>query len=444
MLLLCAGAVTLVRADHVKLKPGFNMFSKEQDVQLGREAAGQVEKQMPIVRDSQITSYVQGIGKKLASQPQADNYPYTFQVVNDPGINAFALPGGPTFVNTGLLRAAENEAQVAGVMAHEIAHVALRHGTNQASKANLIQLPAMIAGSLAGGGGSLLGQLAQLGIGLGANSVLLKFSRSAEREADLLGAQIMSRAGYDPIEMARFFEKLEAQGGSSGPEFLSSHPNPGNRRQAIQEEIRTMPRRTYTASGNGNFRQVQQLAASLPKPAQAAVASADCTTRVPVSGGLREYRGRAFSISHPSNWEAFGDPNSGMLTLAPREGLAQTRNGTYAVGFGAVASFFIPRHDDGRVDLERETRDLLAQLQSSNPSMHVESDARRIRIGGQNGLSMLLSSDSPLGNGAEVDLLVTAARPEGLFYSVLISPRSDFNEARGVFEQMVQSIRFAK
>src|SRR5687767_3127075 len=175
-----------------EVKPGFNLFSKEQDVQLGREASAQIERQVQLVRDSALTNTVAQIGRKLAATPEAGGYPYTFKVVNDNSINAFALPGGPTYVHTGLIRAAENEAQLAGVMAHEIAHVALRHGTNQASKANLIQLPAMLAGAIIGGDGSMLGQLAQLGIGLGANSVLLKYSRDAETQADVLGSQMMA------------------------------------------------------------------------------------------------------------------------------------------------------------------------------------------------------------------------------------------------------------
>jgi hypothetical protein len=443
---LLALAMLPAKADHVQLKPGFNLFSKEQDVQLGREAAAQVQQQMPIVRDQGIVSFVEQIGRKLASQPKAGGFPYSFQVVNDPGVNAFALPGGPTFVNTGLLKAAENEAQVAGVMAHEIAHVALRHGTNQASKANLIQLPVMIAGGIAGGSGSLLGQLAQLGVGLGANSVLLKFSRGAEREADLLGAQLMAGAGYDPMELARFFEKLESQGGARGPEFLSSHPNPGNRRGAIAEEVRTLPRRNYT-SGTGRFGDVQRLVAGLPaapRGGRGAVSSADRTAGGARSeGGFREYRGRAFSISYPSNWDAYGDPDSGMLTVAPRQGIVQARDGSSAIGYGATLSFFVPHHGDGRVDLERETRDLIGQLQSSNPSMQVNGQARRIRVGGQNGLSIPLYSSSPLG-GEEVDLLVTTARPEGLFYCVLIAPRSEFDTSRALFDQMIRSIRFSQ
>ena len=163
-----------------QLKPGWNLFSKEQDIQLGKEAAAQVEKQYTVVRDTDLANYIRRIGARLASVPEAGGFPYTFQVVADKSINAFALPGGPAFVHTGLLAAADNEAQLAGVLAHEISHVALRHGTNQASKANLIQLPAMLAGGMLGKSGSMLGQLSQLGIGLGANSVLLKFSRTAE------------------------------------------------------------------------------------------------------------------------------------------------------------------------------------------------------------------------------------------------------------------------
>jgi predicted Zn-dependent protease len=247
-----------------QFKPGFNLFSKDQEIQLGKEAAGQVDKQMEVIADPELNAYISSIGSKLAAQPPAGKYPYTFKVVNDSSINAFALPGGPTFVHTGLIAAADNESQLAGVLAHEISHVALRHGTNQASKANLIQLPAALAGQVAGSG-SMLGQLSQLGIGLGANSVLLKFSRSAESQADLMGAQIAASAGYNPVEMARFFKKLEGDGGSSGPQFFSDHPNPGNRMEAIENEIRYMPERQYDAD-TGQLARMKGIVAKLPPP----------------------------------------------------------------------------------------------------------------------------------------------------------------------------------
>jgi beta-barrel assembly-enhancing protease len=245
--------------------PGFNLFSKEQDVQLGQENAAQVRKQMAVIKDPFLTEYVTRVGKRLVSarEAQESGFPFTFEVVADPSINAFALPGGPMFINTGLLRAVDNEGQLAGVMGHEMSHVILRHGTNQASKSQLIELPAVLGSQMAGS--SMMGKLAQLGIGLGANSVLLKFSRSAESQADLMGSHLMAEAGYNPIEMARFFEKLNAQGGSRGLQFLSDHPNPDNREKAIEQEVRRLPQQNYGYE-TGEFQRMKQVVARIREP----------------------------------------------------------------------------------------------------------------------------------------------------------------------------------
>ena len=248
-----------------KFRPGFNLFSKKQDVQVGQESAAQVRKQMTLVKDSFLNQYVNTVGKRLANAREAKDsgFPFTFEVVADPSINAFALPGGPMFINSGLLKSVDNEAQLAGVMGHEMSHVILRHGTNQASKSQMIQLPAVLGSQMAGG--SMMGQLAQLGIGLGANSVLLKFSRGAESQADLLGSHLMAESGYDPVQMAKFFEKLEADGGARGPQFFSDHPNPGNRQAAIQKEVTKMPQQNYGYQ-TGQFQRMRQVAAAIKEP----------------------------------------------------------------------------------------------------------------------------------------------------------------------------------
>jgi beta-barrel assembly-enhancing protease len=429
------------QATHKDLKPGWNLFSKEQDVQLGREAAQQVEQQMQIVRDPELSEYVRRIGQKLTASPQADKYPYTFKVVNDPSINAFALPGGPTYVNTGLLRAVENEAQLAGVMAHEIAHVALRHGTNQASKANILQIPAMIAGAVVGGGG-LLGQLAQVGVGLGLNGVLLKYSRDAETQADLLGAQMMAQAGYNPLEMARFFEKLQAQGGGSGaPSWFSSHPDPGNRMKNIQQEIQTLPQREYTNTGTGQLRDIQARLGSLPASngtrsrAVGPVGNGDPRP----SGRFVEFRNRAYSIAHPENWEVFGDNDGVAVTIAPRSGLVQDRNGNVSVAYGVMISGYSP--PSGGRDLRQDTVDLIGQLRQSNPGMQVAGNQKGIRLSGQQALVTTIYNQSPMG-GREVDMLVTVNRPEGLLYFVFIGPEQDYRQLQPVFDQMLRSVRF--
>ena len=439
LLLLSVGAFAQPR----NVKPGWNLFSKEQDVQLGREAAAEVERQMPIVRDRTLNEFVNRIGQRLASTPEADRYPYTFKVVNDQNINAFALPGGPTYVHTGLIRAADNEAQVAGVMAHEIAHVALRHGTHQASKANLIQLPAMLAGAvLGGGGGSMLGQLAQLGIGLGANSVLLKFSRDAERDADILGARMMARAGYNPVEMARFFEKLEAQGGGRGPQFLASHPNPGNRMRTIQEEIRYMPQAQYSAQ-TGMFSQVKSAVGGLQAPSAnngGMRARTEASADPRPSGRFRTYRSQSFEIAHPDNWEVFGDPQGGMVTIAPRAGLAQDQRGGTHVVYGVMASYYQPR---GRGNLQQDTMDLINDLRRGNPSLQMgRQQTRRINVDGSQALVTVLYSESPYQGETEHDTLITVARPEGLFYVLFIAPASAAHQLESVYDQMLRSLNF--
>ena len=261
--LLAASTLTTAQGP-TKLHPGFNLFSKQQDVQLGQESAAEVRKKMPIIHDPFLTSYVNKVGKRLAASQEAQEsgFPFTFEVVADPSINAFALPGGPMFINTGLLKAVDSEAELAGVMGHEMSHVILRHGTNQASKAKLIELPALLGSEVAGG--SMLGQLASAGIGLGANSVLLKFSRTAESQADLMGSHIMAEAGYDPRQLAVFFEKLNGEGAHT-VQFFSDHPNPDNRERAIEDEAARMPPQTYGYQ-TGDFQRMKQAVAKIQEP----------------------------------------------------------------------------------------------------------------------------------------------------------------------------------
>jgi predicted Zn-dependent protease len=246
ILLLVLAGCAQARKPGEEIKPGFNLFSARQELELGQAYAEQIRREKRPARSAELQEYVARLGRRLAAAPEAGNYPYSFEVIEEPSINAFALPGGPIFVHTGLIAAAANEAQLAGVLAHEIAHVALRHGTNQATKSILVQLSLSAAGILSG-----RDWIAQLGA-LGVMPLLLNFSRSAETQADLLGARILARAGYDPQEMARFFETLEESGsGGKLPQFLSSHPKPGNRQQAIEREILALaagPARSSSAS----------------------------------------------------------------------------------------------------------------------------------------------------------------------------------------------------
>lgn len=249
-----------------QLKPGFNLFTKQQDIQLGQEAAAEIRKKVVILKDPVLNAYVNAVGKRLAASREAkeSGFTFTFEVVADPKINAFALPGGPMFINTGLLKVVDNEAQLAGVMGHEMSHVILRHGTNQASKADLIQIPLALAGQLTSSD-TLMGQLSQLGIGLGAESVLLKFSRTDESQADLMGSHLMAEAGYDPDELAKFFEKIKSEDTADAIAFLSDHPNPGNRSRAIKFEALRLPVQDYGYQ-TGQFKSMKKALAAIHEP----------------------------------------------------------------------------------------------------------------------------------------------------------------------------------
>ena len=249
-----AVAATLACATHnivqaptgrFQIQPGFNQYTPEQDIEIGQHAVQEVNRTMPVLPEShELTRYIQGLGQQLASRAPGENkWPFSFHVVNVKEINAFALPGGPIYVNVGTIQAADDEGQLAGVMAHEISHVILRHSTQQASKASLAQLPLAVLGVAVGQ--SATGQIAQIGGTLATQGLLLKYSRDAETEADLLGSQIMYDAGYNPYSMVEFFAKLEKEGGPGAPQFLSDHPNPGNRVENVRQAINKYPKKNY-------------------------------------------------------------------------------------------------------------------------------------------------------------------------------------------------------
>src|SRR5262245_49432782 len=267
---VCLSATGLFAQTVIKLPK--NKYTPEQDVKLGLEAAAEVRQQYPIIQDERITTYLSGLGDRLvvAAPPELKQsiYKYSFTPVNLKEINAFALPGGPMFVHRGMFDGAVAEGEVVGVMAHELSHVLLRHGTANASKAQnpwlqIGQLASQIGGAVMGGAvGSAIAQGGQFGLG----TLLLRYSRDFEKQADLLGAQIMARAGYDPRALAHMFETIEKEsqssGGAGNPQWMSSHPNPGNRTVYINKEAESLT--IATPADSSGFQPIKTAFASLP------------------------------------------------------------------------------------------------------------------------------------------------------------------------------------
>jgi hypothetical protein len=437
-LLLIVFSMTVV-AQRTKLKPGRNIFSPQQDVDLGREAAKDAERQMELINNNTANTYISALGKQLESKvPNEFKFPFYFKIVNDRSINAFALPGGPVYVHRGAIEAADNEAQLAGVIGHEMGHVILRHGTNQATKAQFGQGALGILGAVLGGNA---GQIASVGGGFLANSVLLKYSRDAESEADLVGTQTLYDLGYDPKAMAEFFDKLAKEHkGTSTEQFFSNHPIPENRVLKVNAEIKKLgPAVSNPRTDSPNFQEVKRIMLSLPEPAKRDPKAAPTNNssnssngRAPALPSTRtvELSANGVRLRHPDNWKAAVQGTH--FDVAPDGGVFSGN-----LAYGMIVDVFTPQNTRS---LDQATTQLLNELMRGNPSMKTVRSRMQTRIDGQSALLTELSNDSPAG-GQETDYLVTVMRSNDVLYFVMVAPVKDVAQYKNSFNAILDSVK---
>jgi hypothetical protein len=439
-----------------KITPDANKYSLQQDIELGQEAAAEARKQLPMLNDSRVDNYVERVGENLvdAIPPEFRHagFRYTFDVVNQKEINAFALPGGPMFLNRGMMEASRSEAEMAGVMAHEISHVILRHGTAQATKGQKFQIGAVagqVLGAIVGGAaGSVIAQGTQFGLG----AYFLKYSREYERQADLLGAQLMARAGYDPRAMATMFQTIQSEGGRSGPEWLSSHPDPGNRSAAITREASML--RVQGNADTGQFASIKsQLQGMSPAYTAEQIARGQARSRPtgtagratrrtvnvePPSTRFRTYSPSNFlRVSVPANWEQVN--TGGGVTYAPDggfvEGDGQTAF-THGVEVGVV--------EGGTGNLQRDTQQLLQNFARSNPELQRAGNTRRVSMGGRQGLSTPLANTSEVTGQREYVNLATAQLRNGdILYVIGVAPQPEADTYERAFQRVRETLEIA-
>ena len=446
-------AVAWPAAAQTKIVAPNNNYSVQDDIKLGQEAASEVRRELPMLNDDRVDDYVEDVGARLVaaipSEFRHNGFRYTFDVVNQKEINAFALPGGPMFLNRGMIEAAKSEGEMAGVMAHEIAHVALRHGTAQATSGQKWAIGSaigQIAGAILGGG---LGQVLSTGSQIIPGLKIMQYGREFEREADLLGAQILARAGYDPREMANMFRTIERESGSSGPEWLSSHPNPGNRYNAIINEAKSL-----RVQGNANTGQFQTVQARLDdmSPAYTAeqIARGQTGGRTVGTGGrtvqvdppANSYRthqpGNFLRVSVPSNWDVVNN-NNGGVTYAPDGAFFRGDGGatafTHGVQIGVV---------QGSGNLQRDTQQLLNSFGRSNPQLRQQSGLQRDTVGGRNGYTTILSNRSEVtGQQERIALSTTQLRDGSLLYVVGVAPANEAGTYNSTFQRVRRSLQIA-
>lgn len=443
-----------------------NKYKVQDDIKLGREAAQQVEQQMPILNDYEATRYLQEVGRRLVNAIPAEfqhpEFQYSFKLVNARDINAFALPGGPMYVNRGMIEAAHNEGEMAGVMAHELSHVALRHGTAQQTelskpKNQVLGIGAILGGAILGG---------QTGAAIGQTIVAASFtrySREYETQADVLGAQIMAAAGYDPRDLANMFRTIEQQsGGQRAPQWLSSHPDPGNRYNNINREAEMLRVARNTNQDNRQFQRVQSRLSGMPRAqsmeeiarnaqngrgtgrgngqgqgeGQNPMANGRYSSRVEYpSARTRVFTGGNWvQMSVPDNWREL--PTQGSVWFAP-EGAYGDQGISHGAMIGAAQA------QNG--NLQQATEDYVNGLLQNEGNNYLRQTANytRTSLGGRNAYATTLSGRSPLTNRNEVvNIITTQLRSGELFYVVAVSPENEASSYNSAFRNMIRSIRF--
>jgi Zn-dependent protease with chaperone function len=445
-------------AAQTKVTAPKNKYEPKDDVQLGREAAAQVEQQLPLLRDDNITSYVSDIGRRLVqaipAEMQHPEFNYTFKVVNVKEINAFALPGGPMYVNRGMLEAARNEGEVAGVIAHEISHVMLRHGTAQATKATKYQMGTIagaVIGAIVGGRtGNVIAQGTQFSLG----TAFLRFSREYEKQADILGSQNMARAGYNPVDMANMFKTIQERGGPGGPQWMSDHPDPGNRYTYILQEAKSL-RVTNAVTNTAAFESAKARLGQLPPAPSTEEVTRSAgnnrgpsgrSTGAPITGNVprpassyKNYsEGNIFRVSVPSNWREL--PGNNSVTFAP--------DGAY--GSAGDQSVFTHGVEAGVArnelhDLQTATDELIQSLAQSNPRLSRGSGYARATIGNREGLRTVLANVSDAtGRPERIELFTTTLQDGTLFYLIGVAPDAEFDAYEPVFRRVAGSVQLAR
>ena len=440
-------------AQRTGIIPPKNKYNVQDDIKLGNDAARQVEQRFPIIYDPDATAYIERIGQHLVDaiprELQQPAFNYRFKWVNASDINAFALPGGPMFVNRGMIEAARNEGEMAGVMAHEISHVALRHATAQATKQSSAKNTLGTIGLILGG--AILGGQsgAQLGA-IGAAAWMTKYSREYESQADALGARIMADAGYDPRDLANVFRTIQQQsGGREGPQWLSDHPDPGNRYDAINREAATLRVSPNPIKLTRDFERIKARFRLLPPaPSMAEIergASSGEVIRNPnsqqsryssdvpnPSRRLRPYSGLNWlRINVPSNW--FDIQGQDSVEFAP-----EGAYGDQGITRGVMAGIYRAQNND----VKSASDAYLNEILQGNSYLRQRGGFIETTVAGRRGYTTSASGRSLVTGKTEiVTFYTTALRSGDLFYIVTVVPDDETYVYGSTFRSVLNSVQ---
>jgi predicted Zn-dependent protease len=447
-------AMPLLAIGQTDIKIPKNKYKVADDQKLGADYSRQVEQQLPILNDVESTRYLQQVGDRLEGAiPQKYRQPAFncgFKIVNARDINAFALPACYLYVNRGMIEAAKNEGEMTGVMAHEISHAMLRHSTAQMTQQSnplkqILGIGAILGGAIVlGETGAAIGQTIYSGL------FVLPFSREYETQADILGAQIMANAGYDPRDLANMFKTIEkTSGGGGGPEWLSTHPNPANRNENINREAELLNVSNNPIKITRGFERIQAKFRSLPKAKsmkeieeeykrnqdknKGSLEQGRYTSQVALpSARTRAFTGGSWmTMNVPDNWKEF--PGESSIEFAP-----EGAYGNQGITHGALLGV----ENTQSQDLGDATDAYVNGVLQGNAYLSRQGGYTRTTISGRTAYSIVLSGTSPVTNRTEVATVYTALLRNGQLFSIVtVVPQTQQGSYNATFRNMIRSIR---
>ena len=429
------------------LKPGINFFSIQQDIDLGKEASRDAEKQLELIRDPNALRYLNELGKRIAQNSKNRELPYEFKLVNSKEINAFAFPGGFIYVNRGTIEWADSESELAGVLGHEITHAALRHGTNQMSKQLLVTAPLSILGGAFGEGG-WKEQLTALGISFGLNGLMMKYSRGAESQADLGGVQALHASNYDPTGMATFFRKLEGLRKTEPgmlEAFFANHPPPEDREQAVQREISHLSSLQNPKRDSEEFHRIKSAVSLMPAPRAQSPQEKQQGSSQPQSVpepssryvAYRHHNG-LFRFEFPDNWQVAGEGEQGVTIVPPGGSIGSGNQSQISHGL------LVNVADVGQESKPQDVTDeFLRQLIQDNSHLQeVRGSRDSFDLGGEKATRILLTGRSPATHQMENVWVITRKDSARLISFIFVSPENQFGTYKPVFNRILRSAQF--
>jgi len=416
-----------------------NFFSLQQDVEIGSESAKEAEQSLSLVRDLNIAGYFLTIGQRLSQNSSLPAVRYYFRIVNSREVNSLGFPGGGVYIYRGLLQIASNDDELAAILAHEIAHIASRHGTAQLSRQLIVQAPIAIAAGLPATE-AWKEQLGKLGISLGIDAPFLRYSRDQELEANLLAVRLMADARFDPDAFRTLLEKVsEMQTGEAAraPNFVFDHPQSETIAPEIAEEIERLNTSFRHARASGEFRAFQTSLERLPYPIPKTVVA---DTRPDSVSKIFTHPQDFYRLGYPDGWQVTRTSPNGAI-IAPTDGVHPSRNGD-DVTHGVMFDLFDIAVPDRSLTLEQATNRLIVFLRQRNQSLRVVPGAQtQMLVSDESGIRTVIIKKANSSNSSEVVWVVTRLYYQSLFYMVFVAPEDEFATYQPIFEQMIRSLR---